>query len=180
MTTPPSIRPATTADVSELSAFAASVFHLGCPETAPGDLADYIAAELPPERFLALVEDPNIVVLLAEAAQPEDPGRQQIVAYMVVVRRSPQPHISMDAPAEFRKLYLAPAYHGSGLADALVQSALSLVEDEGPLSIWLSVFSENSRAIVFYKKWGFRIVGPREFLVGTDRQKDFLMQRDPE
>jgi len=178
MTTPPTIRRATTADVAALSAFAASVFHLGCPETAPGDLADYIAAELPPERFLALIEDPNIVVLLAEAAQPEDP-ELQIVAYMVVVRHSPQPLISLDAPAEFRKLYLDPAYHGSGLADALVQSALALVEDEGPLSIWLSVFSENSRAIVFYKKWGFRIVGPREFLVGTDRQKDFLMQRDP-
>lgn len=169
--TPPSIRTASLIDADALSLFAASVFPLGCPETAPGDLTAYISAELSPRRFRALLEDRNITVLVAEASR-------RIVAYMVIAKRSP--HASLpDAPvpAEFRKLYLDPAYHGTGLSDALIQTALSVVGGDGPHAVWLSVFSENQRAISFYEKWGFQIVGSQEFLVGTDSQKDFLMQR---
>ena len=99
---------------------------------------------------------------------------------MVVVRRSAHPSLPAPAAAEFRKLYLDPAYHGTGLASALIHCALSILNAEGPRPIWLSVFSQNPRAIAFYKKWGFQISGTQEFLVGTDRQKDFLMQRDPQ
>lgn len=169
--TPTSIRTANPSDAHALSLFAASVFPLGCPETAPGDLTAYISAELSPQRFRALLEDRNITVLVAESSQC-------IVAYMVVAKLSP--HASLPptpTPAEFRKLYVDPAFHGTGLSDALIQLALSVVGAEGLRPVWLSVFSENPRAISFYKKWGFQIVGSQEFLVGTDRQKDFLMQR---
>jgi ribosomal protein S18 acetylase RimI-like enzyme len=179
------IRCATPADAAALSDFAAAVFPLGCPETAPEDLAAYISTELTPSRFLALIEDPNIIVLLDdayEAVSPLEAGSQptfqkRIVAYMVVARRSPHPSLPAPAPAEFRKLYLDPAYHGTGLADALLHCALSILSAEGPRPIWLSVFSRNPRAIAFYKKWGFQVAGTQEFLVGTDRQKDFLMHR---
>jgi diamine N-acetyltransferase len=166
----PSIRRATSSDAAALSAFAASVFALGCPQTAPTDLAAYITTELSSARFLLLLEDPNIIVLLAESSR-------RIVAYMVVVRRSSHASLSTPVSAEFRKLYVDPIYHGTGLASALLHCALSIIQSEAPRPIWLSVFSENPRAISFYKKWGFEVVGTQEFLVGTDRQKDFLMQR---
>jgi ribosomal protein S18 acetylase RimI-like enzyme len=183
------IRRANADDADALSAFAASVFALGCPETAPANLDAYIAAELPPATFRTLLADPNVFVLLAETAAPEaaspphaePPSAPAIVAYMVVARHSPHPHLpAAAAPCEFRKLYLHQSHHGSGLADALMQAAFALLEDAGPCPIWLSVYSGNARAIVFYKKWGFRIVGPLEFVVGDDRQSDFLMLRDPE
>jgi ribosomal protein S18 acetylase RimI-like enzyme len=43
--------------------------------------------------------------------------------------------------------------------------------------IWLSVFSENARASGYYTRWGFRFAGNQVFMVGADRQKDFLMRR---
>lgn len=167
------IRRATPDDASALAVFAAEVFPLGCPGTAPSDLDAYISAELTPARFLALMADPNIVVLVAEADE-------RIIAYMVIARRSPHPGIPASHPAEFRKLYVAPAYHGSGAAAALMHSALAILNAEGPRSIWLSTFHQNARAIAFYKKFGFEIVGEQIFLVGTDPQKDVLMQREAE
>ena len=166
----PSIRRATSSDASALSVFAGSVFCLGCPRTAPADLAAYISAELSAARFLSLLEDPNIIVLLAESSR-------RIVAYMVVVLRSAHANLSAPVSAEFRKLYVDPVYHGTGLASALLHCALSIVQSDAPRPIWLSVFSENPRAISFYRKWGFEVVGTQEFIVGTDRQSDFLMQR---
>lgn len=167
----PHIRRATPADAAPLASFAAALFPLGCPQTAPADLAAYIAAELTPARFLAFIHDPNIIVLINEAeAEP------RIIAYMVIVRCSKHPNLTATA-AEFRKLYVDPAYHGHGIANALMESALGLLSAEPPQPIWLSVFSGNPRAIAFYGKWGFEVVGSQEFLVGADPQKDFLMQR---
>jgi ribosomal protein S18 acetylase RimI-like enzyme len=43
--------------------------------------------------------------------------------------------------------------------------------------MWLGVWEKNEHAIKFYEKWGFTIVGPRVFVLGSDVQNDFIMQR---
>ena len=35
----------------------------------------------------------------------------------------------------------------------------------------------NARAIAFYSKWGFEVVGDAEFVLGDDVQQDLLMAR---
>lgn len=170
----PVIRHAAPADATALATFAAAVFPLGCPATDPADLAAYIAAELTTARFATLIDDPNIIVLLAEASGDQ---QRRIIAYMVIARRNSHPALSASGPAEFRKLYLHPEAHGTGLSSALLHCALSMLNAEGPRPIWLTTFSGNSRAIAFYKKWGFEIVGEQTFLVGTDPQRDVLMLR---
>jgi ribosomal protein S18 acetylase RimI-like enzyme len=97
---------------------------------------------------------------------------------VLVLRSSPHPQIEGLAPAELQRFYVAPAHHGRGVADALMRQALASLGRDRLAAVWLSVYSENSRAIAFYKKWGFHVVGTQEVLVGADRQKDFLMRRD--
>ncbi len=162
-----------TDDVEALSAFASAAIPLGGPPGAdPLDLAHYIAAELTAKCFRTWIENPNAIMFVAEMAD-------QICGYVLVLRSSRHPQIEDFAPAELRKLYVAPARHGSGIADELVRQALTSLERDRRAAVWLSVFSENPRAIAFYKKWGFRIVGTQLFLVGADPQRDFLMRRDP-
>jgi ribosomal protein S18 acetylase RimI-like enzyme len=43
--------------------------------------------------------------------------------------------------------------------------------------IWLDVWERNARAIAFYQKWGFAVVGTQTFQLGSDLQNDLLMQR---
>jgi ribosomal protein S18 acetylase RimI-like enzyme len=160
-------------DAEALSAFAATVFPSGGPPGAdPLDLAHYIAAELTAECFRAWIENPNALLFVAELAN-------RICGYALALWSSPHPQIEGVTPAELRKLYVAPAHHGLGVADKLMRRALSSLARDRLAVVWLSVYTENPRAIAFYKKWGFHIVGTREFLVGADRQKDFLMRRDP-
>jgi len=167
------VRNAITDDAEALSAFAAAVFPLGGPPSAdPLDLAHYIDAELTAQCFRTWIENPNAIMFVAAIAD-------QICGYVLVLRLSPHPQIEDAAPAELRKLYVAPARHGSGIADELVRQALTSLEHDRRAAVWLSVFSENPRAIAFYKKWGFRIVGTQLFFVGADPQRDFLMRRDP-
>jgi diamine N-acetyltransferase len=167
------VRGAMSDDAEALSAFAAAVFPLGGPPGAdPLDLAHYIATELTAECFRTLIENPNALLFVAEMAD-------HICGYALVLRSSPHPQIEGVAPAELQKLYVDPAHHGRGVADELMCQALASLGRDRLAVVWLSVYSKNPRAIAFYKKWGFHIVGTHEFLVGADRQKDFLMRRDP-
>jgi len=166
------VRCAMSDDAESVSAFAAAVFPLGGPPGAdPLDLAHYIATELNPECFRTLIENPKAILLVAEMAG-------HIGGCVLVLRSSPHPQIEDVAPAELQRFYVAPALHGRGVADELMRQALASLGRDRLAAVWLSVYSGNPRAIAFYKKWGFHVVGTQEILVGSDRQKDFLMRRD--
>jgi diamine N-acetyltransferase len=168
------VRSARSDDAEALSAFAAEVFPLGCPPSADArDIAHYIATELTAECFRTLIENPNAMLFVAEMAD-------HICGCVLVLRSSPHPQIEGVAPAELRRLYVAPAHHGRGVADELMRQAFASLGRDRFAAVWLSVSSENLRAIAFYKKWGFHIVGTQEILVGADRQKDFLMRLAPQ
>jgi ribosomal protein S18 acetylase RimI-like enzyme len=163
------IYPATAGDAEALSRFSARLFPLGCPaNTKPEDLADYIDRELTPEKFLSLLTDEQIEILIVKI-------ENQLAGFALIARGAFAPDAQSLGEVELRKFYVDPPYHGQGVANALMQRVLENVQDV--TTLWLSVFSENPRAIAFYQRWGFRVTGSRIFLVGTDEQKDYLMQR---
>ena len=43
--------------------------------------------------------------------------------------------------------------------------------------MWLGVWEHNRRALAFYRKRGFKVVGAHIFQVGDDAQNDLLMAR---
>jgi len=59
-------------------------------------------------------------------------------------------------PLELKSLYVAAAYHGTGVAAALITHALR----DAPAHLW--VFETNARARAFYAKWGFTFDGHRK------------------
>lgn len=167
------IRPATLADAEALSCIATRTFPLGCPlETDPAHLAAFISSELTPERFREFLAANGVTILLAEVAG-------EMAGFTMLVRDSSHPLIAAKSPIELRKFYVDPAYHGRGVAKLLMDSALPVLDDSRHDTAWLSVYSGNTRAVSFYRKAGFEIVGTHYFPVGGDPQKDFVMQRKP-
>jgi ribosomal protein S18 acetylase RimI-like enzyme len=160
---------ATVADAQELSHLSVAVFPLGCPaNTKPEDLAEYINRELTAERFRMLLEDDRFLILVLKTSH-------RLAGYALVARGEVHPKVASAVQCELRKFYVDAAYHGRGVANALMEEVLAATSGA---SLWLSVFSGNERAISFYKRWGFQMFGSQYFLVGTDRQKDSLMQRE--
>ncbi len=164
------VRRATTADAQALSSLSAAIFPLGCPaNTKPEDLAEYVGQELTVERFRALLEDDRNAILAVDISN-------KLAGYALISRGSLAPHMQVPVGLELRKFYIEAAYHGRGVAHALMKEVLAIAANERDATLWLSVFSGNERAISFYKKCGFRIVGTQDFIVGADCQQDYLMQ----
>jgi diamine N-acetyltransferase len=78
---------------------------------------------------------------------------------------------------EIQRFYVDASRHGSGLAHELMTLMLKRAAVAGAATIWLGVWERNPKAIAFYRKWGFDVVGEHLFKLGHDPQRDLILQR---
>ena len=79
--------------------------------------------------------------------------------------------------SEIKRIYLFSRYHGSGMAQEMVEAALAYARANGKKRMFLGVNVENFRALGFYRKMGFETVGTRQFIVGSEVHDDYIMAR---
>lgn len=86
----------------------------------------------------------------------------------------------MDAvnPMEFHRLYVRAKYKGKGIGQLIMEAAITAAQKNKCDRIWLGVWEHNTAAIAFYKKFGFEYFGEHEFMLGKDRQIDWVMKKE--
>jgi diamine N-acetyltransferase len=170
------VRAATIADAERLSRFGATTFReTFADENSPDDMARYLAEAFTPERQAAEILDPTGTVLLAERRGA--PGDGDLLGYVHLVSGATPAAVQAPSPLELKRLYVARACHGQGVAQALMDAALDAARARGAETLWLGVWERNSRALGFYYKYGFTRVGQHTFVLGTDRQTDWVLAR---
>jgi diamine N-acetyltransferase len=76
---------------------------------------------------------------------------------------------------ELKRIYTLSRYHGRGLGPALMAAAVDAAA--GHDRLLLGVYRNNARAIAFYRKQGFELVGERQFNVGGTLYNDVVLAR---
>ncbi|MBE9070398.1 GNAT family N-acetyltransferase [Leptolyngbya cf. ectocarpi LEGE 11479] len=132
------------------------------------DMESHCAKNFGTEIQRQEILNPNCATILAEVAG-------QLVAFAQVQLHSPKGCVSADHPAELHRLYVGKEWHGQGVAHKIMSKILSTAADAGADHIWLGVWEHNPRAIAFYGKYGFRVVGEHIFQFGSDPQRDLVM-----
>lgn len=90
------------------------------------------------------------------------------------------PHADVrPADGELKRLYVSAKAQGSGVGAKLFEQALAWLERDGPRTLWVSVWSENHGAQRFYARYGFGMAGEYEFIVGKQRDREFMYRREP-
>ena len=170
------IRLARVADAERLSAFAAAAFReTFAAENTPEDIARYVADAFTPQCQAAEIVDPASTVLLAERPTPRGEAELQGYAQLFL---GPTPDAVRGAqPIELKRLYVARASQGQGVAQALMDEALDAARVRGAGTVWLGVWERNPRAFAFYRKVGFERVGEHTFVLGSDVQTDWVLAR---
>ncbi|MCC7359906.1 MAG: GNAT family N-acetyltransferase [Anaerolineales bacterium] len=169
---PYTIRAATAADNTRLAEFGAAQFSAAFgADNTPENLAAYLAETYSPEKQAAQLAAPDSPYLIAEEA-----GRPVGYAWL---KFEPAPEgVPGQRPMELVRFYVDRAWHGRGLAQALMAACLDTARAVGADALWLSTWNRNARGIAFYLKQGFRIAGALTFVVGDDPQTDWLMVRE--
>jgi diamine N-acetyltransferase len=167
----PAIRRATLADAHLLSELGSQTFsETFAAENTPEDLAEYIATSFNVARQTSELEDPASVFLIAEVG-----GRP--AGYAKLRDGEPEQGIEGAKPIELVRLYVLREWLGRGIGAQLMRACLDEARQSGHETIWLGVWERNPRAQAFYRKWNFRSAGEHMFQLGSDLQRDLLMER---
>jgi ribosomal protein S18 acetylase RimI-like enzyme len=170
------IRPAATDDAAALSRLAATTFRETFEgENAPEDMARYLAEAFTTEQQAAEIADPASTVLLAE--YQGESHEAELVGYAHLIAGPVPEAVRGPAPLELKRIYVARAWHGQGVAQALMGAAIEAARARGARTLWLGVWERNLRAVAFYAKYSFTRVGEHTFVLGSDRQTDWLFVR---
>ena len=167
----PTIRPGTLEDAALLSELGARTFsETFASDNTPEDLAAYMAASFNVAQQTAELKDPASIFLFAEVD-----GRA--AGYARLHNGEPEKGVEGAKPIELVRLYVSREWLGRGIGAQLMRACIDEARQAGHDSAWLGVWEGNPRAQAFYRKWNFRPVGEHIFRLGSDLQRDILMER---
>lgn len=170
------IRRATTEDAARLTVLGATTFRDTFEaDNKSDDIERYLAETFTPQRQAEEISDPSGIVLLAE--HPTAEGADGLIGYAHLVAGTAPEAIRGAAPIELKRLYVDKAWHGKGVARQLMDAAIVAARAAGGQTLWLGVWERNARAAAFYDKYGFERAGEHTFILGTDRQTDWLLEK---
>ena len=156
------LRRAEPADGAALALVAAATFlETYADEIGTADLVAHCAAKCSAAHFADWAASPDHLLTIAEHAESGAPlGYTALTPPDLPIAAGPE-------LIELRRIYVLLPAIGSGLGPALMARAIADARALGKTRLALGVNPRNARARAFYERHGFRIVGEREFQVGT-------------
>jgi diamine N-acetyltransferase len=142
-------------------------------DNTPEDMEAYLREHFSTEAVAAEFADPLAVFLVAEIE-----GAPVGYAKLLADADATPDCVHSRDPIELVRLYALQEWLGAGIGAALMRASLDTARARGNGSIWLGVWERNTRAIAFYRKWGFEDVGTKTFVLGSDTQTDRVMARE--
>lgn len=136
------------------------------PHNSADDMKAYTSMAFGEAQQRKELEADDIVTLFGE----ED---GETIAYAQLHHTPRGPHGDL----EIARFYVDTPHHGRGVAQRMMDAILAHAQRLGGTRVWLGVWEHNLRAIAFYRKAGFVQRGAHPFLLGSDLQTDWIMNR---
>jgi ribosomal protein S18 acetylase RimI-like enzyme len=165
------IREATTTDAGLLAELGRRTFEeTFAADNTREDMDAYVASHFSVAQQTAELADPASTFLIAEV-------NGVAAGYAKLRAGEPAAGIEGANPIELVRLYVSREWLGRRVGEALLRACLDHARSTGYETLWLGVWERNSRAQAFYAKWHFRTVGEHTFQLGSDPQRDIIMER---
>jgi diamine N-acetyltransferase len=166
-------RTVTLDDAGTLAALASEVFTEAYATAFPREqaLLSYVQAAFDPRAIDAELQGSTVWYRL---------GLDGDVPAGFIKMEKSKPFVPLDTNAEtieLSKLYVLRRFHGSGMADQLMEEGLGYANAHGVGIVWLCVWERNPRAQAFYRRWGFNVVGDVVIPLDAVPFRDLVMTR---
>ena len=167
------VRACTEADAAALAVIGAATFLEAFAGIVPGDaILAHCARNHLPAAYTALLAQPQTRAWLVEV----DPGAAPVGYALLTTPHFPAA-LLQAGDAELRRIYLFSRFHGAGAGQRLMDAALTTARERGAKRLLLGVHPQNHRALAFYRRNGFAVIGTRSFQVGTSVFEDPVLAR---
>ena len=163
-----SIRRATKADAERIADLSRQTFYDAfIADNKQEDMDKFMNEQFTKEGLMAEVGAEGNTFFLAYA-------NDELAGYAVLKDKSVN---KLNNAIELARLYAVTHKIGKGIGKALMQSCINEAKKMQKDWIWLGVWEKNPRAIDFYEKFGFEKFDEHDFILGDDRQTDWLMKK---
>ena len=139
-------------------------------DNTPEDLEAYIARAFRTGQIASELADPAVTFLLVYAGDKP-------VGYAKLKTGHVPESVQGAKPLEIERLYVDQSLIGKGVGRALIDQCMAEALARGYRTVWLGVWERNTRAIKFYRKYGFVETGDKPYVIGSDVQRDLVMVR---
>lgn len=153
------IRIAQTGDASRLAVLAAQVFlHTYATDGVSSSISDFVLDELTPAKYTALLQDPRVLILVAEMGN-------HLLGFAALRFDTSCPN-APGMSVELQTLYVQEHFVGRGIGTSLLDEAQALARSRANSGLWLTVNVRNERAISFYTRRDYLKIGVFVFVLG--------------
>jgi diamine N-acetyltransferase len=165
-------RPASSTDAAIIAALGATVWITTyAREGVVPVFAEYVLEHFTEQRVRAAILEPDTRYWVAEASGG--------ILGFVEFRRGVRTHCLSDLrQAEVSRLYVLERFTRHGIGRGLLDRCREDAKSFGASAMWLSVYSENARAMDFYRSSGWRLAGETGFLLGGVNYLNYVFSQD--
>ncbi len=132
------------------------------------DMAQFLAVDFNMDKIVESIISPGYLILIAYVDQEP--------AGYVFLKNKNHESINHTQSIEIARIYARKSFIGKGVGAALLKASIDYAQQTHKKYLWLGVWKENHRAIIFYQKNGFERFGEQQFTLGNDVQNDWVMK----
>lgn len=122
------------------------------------DINSYVDRKYTTDAVNRELEDPhNIYHLIYYGIQP--------AGYSKIILNAENSFVPDKNITILDRLYLLKDYYGLNLGQKLLEHNIDISRSAGQTGMWLYTWIENLRAVSFYKRNGFKIIGSADFKI---------------
>lgn len=166
------IKPATHADAEMLGHIGVATFVESYTDDIDGAaMVAHCTREHAQTRYETYLAEPSTGCWLAVHSDTHAP-----VGYALTCTPD-LPVATTDSDIELKRIYVLSQMHGQGVALALLEAAIVHAKANGRARLLLGTYEANHRAMAFYTKQGFEMIGTRQFNVGGKIYDDIVMAK---
>ncbi len=156
------IRKAVITDAALLSRVSVEAFLPAHGHSSPKkDIDSYITENFSVENFKKELTNPHYLYHLIYY-------KNKIAGFSKVIFNTSDEHIVENNVTKMERLYLLKEFYGYQLGTKLLLFNTDIAKKDKQYGIWVEVWIENKRAIKFYKKMGFEIIGNSYFTISEN------------
>ncbi len=156
------VRPGRAPDAPALAELGARTFREAYGEHTPAqDLEAHIAETYNAEAQARELAATDRAVFVAERGGAP-------IGFALVGEAEPAPAcVAGRQPIQLERIYVVRTAWRTGAGTALLNACLAEARRRGADALWLTAWSENERALSFYRRHGFSRVGTHPFRLGS-------------
>ncbi|MDA7804192.1 GNAT family N-acetyltransferase [Crocinitomix sp.] len=149
----------TITDVPKLTALAKETFIQSHGHSAAAeDIKAYMDLHYTEAVFANELNEPNNIYHLVYY-------KDELVGFSKIVYNQAIKAIDQSNITKLERIYILDNFHGLGIAKTVFDFNVELAKGNKQRGIWLFTWTENKRAIAFYEKLGFVIIGEHSFKI---------------